>query len=168
VTRSWQQSYRRSPNRALRQVIHFASVRRFGETQPREGSAMPSDLRIGANDVQTAAPTGPLSREHDPQESVGALEAQTRRRVLLENGELVTKREDLRLQGDTDSKTGGDQSEKGDEKRAHRDTTRISRMLRNLCVFSADGVFGNLTRSVSAILRAVENTGSIHRTDANH
>src|ERR1700730_9245348 len=37
--------------------------------------------------------------------------------------------EDLRLQGDTGSKTGGDQSEKGNKKRAHRDTTRISRML---------------------------------------
>ena len=44
----------------------------------------------------------------------------------MENGELVTKREDLRLQGGTGSKTGGDQSEKGDEKRAHPDRTRIS------------------------------------------
>src|SRR3984957_2105229 len=49
-----------------------------------------------------------------------------RRRVLLENRELVTKREDLRLQGGRGSKTGGDNSEKGDEKRAHRDRTRIS------------------------------------------
>jgi hypothetical protein len=47
----------------------------------------------------------------------------------LENGELVTERENLRLQGGTGSKTGGNQSEKGDEKRAHRDTTMISRML---------------------------------------
>src|ERR1700685_3239878 len=61
-----------------------------------------------------------------PQEPVGALEAQAQRRVLLENRELVTKREDLRLQGGTGSKTGGDKSEKGDEKRAHRDRTRIS------------------------------------------
>ena len=27
------ESYRKSPNRALRQVIHFAGVRRFGEAQ---------------------------------------------------------------------------------------------------------------------------------------
>jgi hypothetical protein len=33
---------------------------------------------------------------------------------------LVAKREDLRLQGGAGSKTGGYQSEKGDEKRAHR------------------------------------------------
>jgi hypothetical protein len=74
-------------------------------------------------------------RKTDQQEPVRALEARTRRRVLSENGELLTKREDLRLQGDTGSKTGGYQSEKGDEKRAHRDTTRISRML-GIFVFS--------------------------------
>jgi hypothetical protein len=35
-----------------------------------------------------------ITRGGDPQEPVGALEAQTKRRVLFENGELVTKRED--------------------------------------------------------------------------
>jgi hypothetical protein len=35
----------------------------------------------------------------------------------LENRKLVAKRKDLRLQGGTGSKTGGYQSEKGDEKR---------------------------------------------------
>ncbi|MGA8507883.1 MAG: hypothetical protein WB762_19930, partial [Candidatus Sulfotelmatobacter sp.] len=71
----------------------------------------------------------PPSREHDPQEPVGALEAQAPRRILLENGELVTKREDLRLQGGTGSKTGGDDSEKGDENRAHRGSNRISQTI---------------------------------------
>jgi hypothetical protein len=59
------------------------------------------------------------SREQHPQKPVGALEAQRTRRALLENGELMTKRKDLRLQGCTGSKAGGDQQEKGDEKRAH-------------------------------------------------
>ena len=36
------------------------------------------------------------SKTHKP---LGALEAQTKQRVLLENGEAVTKREDLRMQG---------------------------------------------------------------------
>jgi hypothetical protein len=48
---------------------------------------------------------------------------------FLENGELVAKRENLRLQCDTGSKTRGYQSEKGDDKRVHRDSTRISRMI---------------------------------------
>jgi len=33
ATRSLQESCLMSPNRALRQVIHFAGVRRFGEAQ---------------------------------------------------------------------------------------------------------------------------------------
>src|SRR5450759_4533208 len=56
----------------------------------------------------------------------------------------MTKREDLRLQGDTGSKTGGDQSEKGNKKRAHRDTTRISRMIRT-SAFSARTEFSVTT-----------------------
>jgi len=38
----------------------------------------------------------------------------------LENRKLVTKGEDLRLQGGAGPKTGGHKSEKGEEKRAHR------------------------------------------------
>jgi hypothetical protein len=56
----------------------------------------------------------------------------------------MTKREDLRLQGDRGSKTGGDQSEKGNKKRAHRDTTRISRML-GTTAFSARTEFSVTT-----------------------
>ena len=57
--------------------------------------------------------TGPESVQHNPQEPVAAVEAQPTRRVLLANRELVAKREDLRVQGSTGSKTGGYQSEKG-------------------------------------------------------
>jgi hypothetical protein len=60
----------------------------------------------------------------------------------------MTKREDLRLQGDTGSKTGGDQSEKGNKKRAHRDTTRISRML-GTTAFSARTEFSVTTGYLS-------------------
>jgi hypothetical protein len=66
------------------------------------------------------------SREQNPQKPVGALEAQTRQRVLLENGKLVTKRDVLRLQGGTVSKAAGDQRQKSDEKKTYRDPTRIS------------------------------------------
>jgi hypothetical protein len=67
--------------------------RDFSVQYQAKAPAVPSDHCIGANDVQTMAPTGPPSREQEP---VGKLEAQTRRRILLENGELVMKREDLR------------------------------------------------------------------------
>jgi len=65
----------------------------------------------------------------------------------------MTKREDLRLQGDTGSKTGGDPSEKGNKKRAHRDTTRISRML-GTTAFSARTEFSVTTASDRLALSA--------------
>ena len=63
----------------------------------------------------------------------------------MENRKLVTKGEDLRLQGGASPKTGGHQSEKGDEKRAHRGSHHDLTNDWNLCIFRPDGVFGNDT-----------------------
>jgi hypothetical protein len=71
------------------------------------------------------------------------VEAQATRRVVLKNRKLVTKRQDLRLQSGTGSKTGDHQSEKSDEKGAHRGNRHDLTNDRNLCVFRWDGVFGN-------------------------
>ena len=76
--------------------------------------------RVGLNQVQTSPPTGPDSQQHNPQEAVAVVEAQAARHVVLENRKLVTKGEDLRLQGGAGPKTGGHKSEKGEGKRAHR------------------------------------------------
>ena len=77
------------------------------------------------------------------QPSIGALEAQTTRRVRLENGQLVTKSENLRLQGSAGPKNGGDQSTKGDEKRVHRGDHYDLTRNRKPRVFSSDGIFGS-------------------------
>jgi len=74
---------------------------------PGESSAVPTEERVGLNHLQTSPPTGPESVQHNPQEPVAAVETQATRRVLLEDRKLVTKRDDLRLQGSTGSKTGG-------------------------------------------------------------
>src|SRR5271169_822670 len=110
---------------------------------PGESSAVPTEDRGGLNHLQTSPPTGPESVQHNPQEPVAAVDAQATRRVLLENCKLMTQREDLRLQGSTSSKTGGYQSEKGDEKRAHRGSHHDLTNDRNPCVFRSDGIFGN-------------------------
>src|SRR5207302_926361 len=123
---------------------------RFPRPMPGESSAVPTEDRVGLNHLQTSPPTGPESRQHNPQESVAAVEAQATRGVLLENRKLVTKREDLRLQGRTGSKTGGYQSEKGDEKRAHRGSHHDLTNDRNLFVFRSDGVFGKHRRGAEA------------------
>src|SRR5207249_231046 len=110
---------------------------------PGESSAVPTEDRVGLDHLQTSPPTGPQSRQHNPQESVAAVEVQATRRILLENRKLVTKCEDLRLQGRTGSKTGGYQSEKGDEKRAHRGSHHDLTNDRNLFVFRSDAIFGS-------------------------
>jgi len=114
---------------------------------PGKSSAVPTEDRVGLNHLQTSPPTGPESRQHNPQESVAAVEAQATRRILLENRKLVTKREDLGLKGRTSSRTGGYQSEKGDEKRAHRGSHHDLTNDRNLFVltfvFRSDGIFGS-------------------------
>jgi hypothetical protein len=79
------------------------------------------------------------------------VEAQATWRVILENRHLVTKRENLRLQGGTGSKTRGYQGEKGDDKRAHRGSHHDLTNDRNLCVFRSDGVFGN--HNAQALMR---------------
>jgi uncharacterized protein (AIM24 family) len=68
---------------------------------------MPTEDCVGLNHLETSPPTGPEPVQHNPQEPVAEVAAQATRRVLLENGKLVTKRENLRLQGSTGSQTGG-------------------------------------------------------------
>src|SRR5437660_3560037 len=110
---------------------------------PGESSAVPSKDSVRLNHLQTSPPAGPESIQHNPQQPVAVVEAQATRGVLLENRQLVTKGEDLRLQGRTGLETGGDQSEKSDKKRVHHGSHHDPTNDRNLCVFRSDGVFGN-------------------------
>ena len=105
---------------------------------------MPTDNRVGLNHLETSPPTGPASVQHHPHELVATVEAQATRRVLLQNCKLVTKCEDLRLQGSTGSKSGGYQSEKGDEKRAHRGSHHDLTNDRNPCVFRLFGIHNRM------------------------
>src|SRR5260370_72164 len=102
-----------------------------------------------------ASPSGPGWVRQHRRGPVAAVGAQAAWRVLLENRKLVTKGEDLRLQRCTGPKTGGYQSEKGDEKRAHYGSHHDLSNDRNPCVFRSDGVSGNhscLKRRASSTL----------------
>jgi len=59
---------------------------------PADDGRVLHDLQAGAADPTSSATAG-------PQPSVGALQAQARRRVLVRHGQLVTKGENLSLQG---------------------------------------------------------------------
>src|SRR6266478_9738299 len=121
---------------------------------PGESSAVPTEDRGALNHLQTSPPTGPELVQHNPQEPVAAVEAQATWRVLLENRKLVTKGEDLRLQRCTGPKTGGYQSEKGDEKRAHYGSHHDLTNDRNPCVFRSDGVSGNHSLALQGVVSA--------------
>ena len=60
----------------------------------------------------------------------------------MEHGQLVTKGENLSLQGSTDPKTGGEESEKSNQNRVHRGCNHHPTNDGNLCVFKSGGVFG--------------------------
>jgi len=129
---------------------------RFPRPMPGKSSAVPAQDRVGLHQVKTSPPTGPESAQHNPQQPVATVEAQATRRVVLKNRQLVTKRQDLRLQSGTGSKSGDYQSEKSDEKRAHRGNRHDLTNDRNLCVFRWDGVFGN-HRVASILGTGIEN-----------
>jgi hypothetical protein len=103
---------------------------------------MPADDRVWLHDLQAGASTQPAPRQQNPQPSVGPLQAQARRRILVEHGELVTKGENLSLQGDTVAKTGGEESEKGYQNRVHRGCNHhptLNRpMIKSLCLLDLD------------------------------
>jgi hypothetical protein len=96
---------------------------------PGESSAVPTDYGVGLNHLQASPPTGPESVQDNPQESVAAVEAQATRRVLLKNRKLVTKREDLRLQGSTVRKVETSKVKKATKRELIVVATMISRMI---------------------------------------
>jgi hypothetical protein len=115
---------------------------RFPGPIPGKGSPVPADDGVWPHDLQAGVPTRPAARQQDPQPSVGALQAQARWRVLVEHGQLVTKGDNLSLQGSTGPKTGGEESEKSNQNRVHRGCNHHPTNDGNLCVFKSGGVFG--------------------------
>jgi hypothetical protein len=73
----------------------------------RHGGRCRAEDGVGLNYLETSPPAGLESVQHNPKEPVAAVEARATWRVVLANRKLVAKREDLRLQGSTGSKTGG-------------------------------------------------------------
>jgi hypothetical protein len=51
--------------------------------------AMPADNGVRLHDVNPASPTAPETRQQNPEQPVGLLEAETTRRAPLEHDDLV-------------------------------------------------------------------------------
>jgi len=100
--------------------------------------------RVGLHHVKTSPPIGPESAQRNPQQPVATVEAQATRRVVLKNRKLVTKRQDLRLQSGTGSKSGDYQSEKTATKRELIVVTAMLSRMIGTSVFS-DGTEFSVT-----------------------
>jgi hypothetical protein len=69
---------------------------------------------------------GPQPRQQHPQEAVGAAKSRTPWRLALEDGELMSEGEDLRLELEARPHGRPDGGQQGDEKRGHSAADRIS------------------------------------------
>ena len=58
---------------------------------------MPADNGVRLHDVNPGSPTAPKTRQQNPEQPVGLLEAETTWRAALEHGDLVAQRSDLGL-----------------------------------------------------------------------
>jgi len=80
----------------------------------------------------------------NPHQPVRLLKAETTRRALLKDRDLMAEENDLRLLS-TGPKRGGDQSQKSDEKWSHRGNNDGTDGPKT-CIFNPYGVFGIHTR----------------------
>ena len=119
---------------------------------PGESSAVPTEDRVRLNHLQASAANRTRIATTEPTRAGRCAGGAKDAARSLENSQLVTKREDLRLQGNTGPKTGDYRSNKGDEKRSHRGSAMISRMI-------GTSAFSNRTEFSAT-------TGSTHRMRA--
>src|SRR5262249_49360748 len=103
---------------------------------------MPADHCVWLEDAQPVPPGRPATGHPNPQQAVRLPKAETTRRALLQDGDLMAEGNDLRLLSGTGPKCRADQSQKSDEKWSHcgndDDLTNGART----CIFNPDGVFG--------------------------
>src|SRR5499433_3779977 len=84
----------------------------------------------------------PETGQPNPQQAVRLPKAETTRRALLQDGDLIAEGNDLSLLSGTGPKCRGDQSQKSDEKWSHRGNHDDLTNGANTCIFNPDGVFG--------------------------
>ena len=80
---------------------------------------MPADDRAGCHDLHRPSPVRPQPRQQDPQQAVGAAELQPPRPLALENRELMSEGENLRLKLETGPNGGPEDGEQGKKQRGH-------------------------------------------------
>src|SRR5215471_20648607 len=115
---------------------------RFAGPIARKRSSMPANHSVRLQDAQPVPPGRPATGQPNPQQAVRLPKAETTRRALLQDGDLMAEGNDLRLQSGTGPKCRGDQSQKSDEKWSHRGNDDDLTNGAKTCIFNPDGVFG--------------------------
>src|SRR5712692_3391604 len=81
---------------------------RFAGPIARKRPPMPADYCVRLQDAQPVPPARPETGQPNPQQPVRLPKAETTRRALLKDGDLMAEGDDLSLQGETGSKRGAD------------------------------------------------------------
>jgi hypothetical protein len=87
---------------------------------------MPAYDSVGRNDLNGVSPVRPDPREQDPQDAIGVTETGAPRRLSLEDGELMSKGENLRLEIESGPHGTAEGGEQGNEQRGHAAADGIS------------------------------------------
>src|SRR5215813_5651447 len=115
---------------------------RFAGPIARKRAPMPANHSVRLQDAQPMPPARPETRQHNPQQAVRLPQAETTRRALLQDGDLMAESNDLSLLSGTGPKCRDDQSQKSDEKWSHRGNDDDLTNGAKTCIFNPDGVFG--------------------------
>jgi len=107
---------------------------------------MPADHCVRLQDVQPVSPARPDTGQPNPQQPVRLPKAETTRRALLKDGDLMAEGYVLSLLSGTSPKRRSDQSQKGDAKWTHLGNDDDLTNGAKTCIFNPDGVFGIHTR----------------------
>src|SRR5215471_1948285 len=112
---------------------------RFPGPIAHKSRSMPADHRVRLEDAQPVPPGWPATGQPNPQQAVRLPKAETTRRALLQDGDLMAEGNDLRLLSSTVPKCRGDQSQKSDEKWSHCGNDDDLAHGARTCIFNPDG-----------------------------
>jgi hypothetical protein len=106
------------------------AVSAFPGPEEAKPAAMPRDHRLRPDDVNRRAPAAPGVREPRPQDSIGRREAKTRASRSMDDGQLVSERDDFQVQRRARQDEKSERVEQRNDNGRH--TCRLSENARNL------------------------------------
>src|SRR5262249_3715992 len=132
-------SFVESNRESQQRDLVFPDGARFPSPVAHKSRSMPADHRVRLEDAQPVPPGRPATGQPNPQQAVRLPKAETTRRALLQDGDLMAEGNDLRLLSSTGPKCRCDQSQKSDEKWSHCGNDDDLTNGPNTCIFNPDG-----------------------------